>query len=50
MKDNRKNRRKLSIFKCNKCGFPFRAFRVPHVNILLAYRNCPKCGSIPLPF
>lgn len=50
MKDNRKNRKKCSIFKCDKCGFSFRAFRVPHVNILVCCKVCPMCGSIPIPF
>lgn len=50
MKDNRKKRKKFMIHKCEKCGFRFRAFRVIRLNLFLAYRNCPKCGYIPLPF
>lgn len=50
MKNNRKNRKKFMLHKCNHCGQTFRAFRVPHVNMFFAYRDCPKCGSIPLPF
>lgn len=50
MKDNRKNRKKSMLHKCDYCGLTFRAFRCPHVNIFFAYRDCPKCGLTPLPF
>lgn len=50
MKNNRKNRKKMMLHKCENCGQKFRAFDCPHLNTTLWRRDCPKCGCIPVPF